>query len=1011
MPLRFRFVLAILLLQPTAARALDPATRLTQYAHTEWRLRDGVFSGAPLSIIQTDDGYIWVGTANGIVQFDGARFVPWAPRSGPQLPNQNVFRMWTTRDRSLWISTRGYLSRWQDGALTNISTGASVQRIAEDPQGTLWAALGTFGGGSRLCRILTPSLQCLEPPKGIAPFRYTALVIDRDGTIWVGGDSNLLRRSQGATVTSAVQPQGLVNHNGVPGIRSLAASPDGSLWVGMSAGPDLGLKRLVNGQWKSVELPGIHGSALTVMYLFRDREGALWIGTAFDGLYRIYGDRVDHIDRATGLSANMVTDIFEDREGNIWVATPDGVDRFADTPLVTMSPLEGFCEDGADTVYASRDGSVWLGGDGLTRIRDGQITCVRTKNELPDRRGVPGITAIFEDHAGRLWLGVNKGLWIFEGGRFQQVTGADGRPIGMITSIAEDVAHHVWITSGQLMRVEGLVAREELPDLPRTVRVIGDPSGGLWLGLGSGDLAHLRDGKATVHKFEHANKVAKIFQMFAEPDGSVIAATNYGLVGWRNGEALTLTQSNGLPCSQVNSMTFDRRGDLWLFMNCALGVLKKDDLQRWKLNPSTTVTISTLDGASSGEPSFVAAARGGDGRLWFTTIPGVQVLNPESLGKNNVPPPVHIEQVIADRVSYSPQGAHLPPRTHDLEIDYVGLSFVAPQKVRFRYRLEGRDDAWQEPGNRRQAFYSDLRPGTYRFHVIASNNDSVWNEEGATLDIAIAPTWYQTRAFQILTIVAMLLTLWLVYRLRMRQIARVLNARFDERLAERTRMARDLHDTLLQTVQGSKMVADSALDHPADSPALARALQQVSNWLGQASEEGRSALNALRTSTTETNDLAEAFRRAIEDCRRHGAIDASLTVTGQAREMHPVVRDEVYRIGYEAIRNAHAHSHGSFLEVSLTYGSDLTLRVADDGVGMESRVAERGRDGHFGMHSMRERAGRIGASLVVNSRPSAGTAIVLTVPGQAIFRKTPSFFVGKIRSVLGRRSETGPLHD
>ena len=363
------------------------------------------------------------------------------------------------------------------------------------------------------------------------------------------------------------------------------------------------------------------------------------------------------------------------------------------------------------------------------------------------------------------------------------------------------------------------------------------------------------------------------------------------------------------------------------------------------------------------------------------------------------PPPVHIEQVIADRKSYPAAGAvRLPPLTRDLEIDYVGLSFVAPQKVRFRYRLEGRDDTWQEPGTRRQAFYSDLRPGTYRFRVIASNNDGVWNEQGAALDIVIAPAWYQTSAFLVLSVATGAVAMWALYQLRMRQVARSLNARFDERLAERTRMARDLHDTLLQTVQGSKMVADNALNRPEDAVGMQRAMEQVSGWLGQASTEGRAAVNALRASTTETNDLAEALQRAIEDCRRQGSMQAFLSVAGDAREMHPVVRDEVYRIGYEAIRNACTHSGGSRLEVGLTYAQDLTVRVSDDGVGIDPALAADGREGHFGLQGMRERAARIGAALTVVSSANAGTEIKVMVPGRAIFRGQAAGLFARIKA-------------
>ena len=385
-------------------------------------------------------------------------------------------------------------------------------------------------------------------------------------------------------------------------------------------------------------------------------------------------------------------------------------------------------------------------------------------------------------------------------------------------------------------------------------------------------------------------------------------------------------------------------------------------------------------------------------------------LDPAHLRRNAVPPPVHVEQIVADRKIYPAAGVvRLPPLTRDLEIDYVGLSFVAPQRVRFRYRLEGRDDDLAGTGDAASGVLQRSRPG----HVSVPR-DREQQRRRLERGRRVARDCHRTGVVPDPDLFgAEHPGRWpggVAYRLRMQQVARALNARFDERLAERTRMARDLHDTLLQTVQGSKMVADTALDRPDDAPALGRALQQVSAWLGQAGEEGRATVNALRTSTTESNDLAEAFRRAVEDCQRQGAIAASLTVTGDAREMHPVVRDELYRIGYEAIRNARTHSRGSRLDIALSYGHDLTLRVADDGVGMELTMAEHGKEGHFGLRGMRERAARIGATLSVTSAPGTGTAIVVTVPGRVIFRKASTGLAARIRSMLSGTDETPTLH-
>jgi signal transduction histidine kinase len=276
----------------------------------------------------------------------------------------------------------------------------------------------------------------------------------------------------------------------------------------------------------------------------------------------------------------------------------------------------------------------------------------------------------------------------------------------------------------------------------------------------------------------------------------------------------------------------------------------------------------------------------------------------------------------------------------------------------------------------------------------------VWNEEGATLDFSVAPAWFQMSSFRVLCALAMIFIAWAVYRLRVRQIAKTISAGFDERLAERTRIARDLHDTFLQTIQGSKLVADDALEQSTDPARMRRALEQLSAWLEQATQEGRAALNSLRTSTTQRNDLADAFRRAAENGHLPGSMEAAVSVVGNARDMHPIVRDEVYRIGYEAIRNANLHSKGNRLEVELQYAQDLTIRVRDNGIGIEPVVADHGKEGHFGLRGMRERAERIGAQLTIVSSAASGTELTLVVPGRIVFRKTKKGLPGENKGHL-----------
>jgi signal transduction histidine kinase len=394
--------------------------------------------------------------------------------------------------------------------------------------------------------------------------------------------------------------------------------------------------------------------------------------------------------------------------------------------------------------------------------------------------------------------------------------------------------------------------------------------------------------------------------------------------------------------------------------------------------------------------------------LWFANGSMLQMIDPGRLANNAVAPLVHVEDVIADQKRYA-VGTLLrfPPSTRYLEIDYTAPAFAIPQKIRFRYRLEGHDAGWQEPGTRRQAFYSDLRPGQYRFQVIACNEDGVWNETGATLDFSVAPAWYQTIWFLVACILLALLTIWTVYRMRVRQIASALSAGFDERLAERTRIARDLHDTLLQTIQGSKMVVDDALEQPGDLARMRRAVEQLSHWLRRAIQEGRTALNSLREPTNQLNDLAQALKRATEERQiQDPRMEVHFSAVGAARELHPLVRYEAYQIGDEAIRNAWAHSKGSRLEIELKYSNDLVLRVSDNGTGIDSSVLSQGKEGHFGLQGMRERAGRIGGKFTTVSSARMGTEITIIVPGRVAFRRPRRGVVESLKTLLSGRGRT-----
>lgn len=999
----------------TSARAVDPRTRISQYAHTAWRVRDGFFNGSPNAIGQTRDGYLWIGTQVGLARFDGVQFTPWVPPDGKSLPSSQIVSLWGARDGSLWIGTGLGLAQWKNGDLINFpETSGRINSIFEDSKGVIWTSRTRNREGG-VCRVAEAKALCYGPKEG-GPSAAEALVGDREGNLWIGATEKLIRWKPPGSFVAYSSP--VFNAiTGLNGMNAIAIMQDGSMWVGMTLpGRGGGLQRFRQGAWTAFVTPTFDSSALTIHSLTVDSRNSLWVGAMETGLYRIHEGKVERFRRADGLSSDSVECFFEDREGNLWVATSEGVDRFRDLRVLNFSTREGLSGDQAASVLASRDGTLWIGnGTGLDFVRGGTVSSIGPKNGLPGQR----VNSLFEDHAGRLWIGIEDGLFVYEGGKFTPVRLRDGGPTGSVIAITEDVDRNIWAkTVGirRLLRIQDREVRDVYPEpqMPHAFALAADPQGGVWLGLMNNALGRYRMGKLETFPLKQRSS-SRVVDLTVNSDGAVLGATGEGLIEWRDGNLRTLSVLNGLPCSRIHSFIFDRQSDLWLYAECGLLRIARDQLQKWREHPDAKIAFKlfdVFDGAQPGLPPFrPAATRSPDGRLWFANEKAVQVIDPEHLADNPLPPPVIVEKVIADQKSYSPgSDLHLPPRTRDLEIHYTALSFVVPQKVRFRYKLEGHDLDWQDPGTRRQAYYNDLRPGDYAFRVIASNNDGVWNETGAKFVFRVLPAWYQTYWFLGLCAGASLFLLWGAYSLRVRQIARSLSVRFDERLAERTRIARELHDTLLQTVQGSKMVADVALERADDSAHVRRALEKLSKWLGQATQEGREALNSLRASAIETNDLAAGLQRATEECLLNRSMAVQFSVTGEARDMHPVVRDEIYRIGYEAIRNSCEHSSARQLFVELNYGRDLTLRVIDNGVGLEPAVLEHGKDGHFGMRGMRERAERIASKLTLVSAPNSGAVMTLVVPGGMIFQKANPARFERIRAVF-RRTDRAPHQD
>ncbi len=781
-PLLFCAVLFFFTISPVGA--LDTSRQISQYGHTAWRIEDGVFAGSPNVMAQTTDGYLWIGTQAGLIHFDGVRFVSWQPPQGIELPSSRINSLLGARDGSLWIGTSMGLARWRNGNLTNYkdATG-SIMAILEDRTGAIWIARANFSDTKGpLCKATDAGLRCYGRDDGLAlPFAVT-LANDPLGNVWLAGGA-MVSRWQTSSADTYV-PAGLNPAENFNGVLALAGRPDGSVWVGLvHAGRGGGLQQLAHGVWKPLITPEFDGSTLKVTALLLDRDRSLWVGTLDRGIYRIHGNRVDHFRGSDGLSGDAVSvnGLFQDREGNIWIVTSRGIDNFHDIRVASFSTRQGLSSDQVNSVLASRDGTVWIGNYGLDVLRLGKITSIQPRNGLPGRE----MTSLLEDRAGRLWVGVDQELSVYEQGKFRKIHARDGSPLGIVRAMTEDLDGSIWAATKstdnrrRVLRIQDLKIREEIdaPELPLANTLAPDPHGGVWLGLESGGLARYRNGQMEFFSLNQSPHDGPVHGLLVNSDGSVLAATTSGLVGWQNGRVQSLTVRNGLPCDVIYALISDRKATLWLYAACGLIAIPNAELQRWWKSPDAMVESRLLDVFDGAQPMSTPfrpnASVSPDGRLWFANQNVVQMIDPDHLDGNPILPPVHVEEIIADHKRYAPRDSlRLPALTRDLEVDYTALSFVAPQKVRFRYKLEGHDSEWQDPGTRRQAFYADLRPGNYRFRVIASNNDGVWNEEGTLLDFSVAPAYYQTNWFRALCVTAFLGVLWALYQVRIQQVRR-----------------------------------------------------------------------------------------------------------------------------------------------------------------------------------------------------------------------------------------------
>jgi len=961
--LRWGLAAALLLGASCVGPALEPSTPLASYGRQAWGMENGLPQNTVQALAQTRDGFVWLGTEVGLVRFDGNSFQVFDKNTSPALPGNDVRCLLAAKDGALWIGTGDGLARWKDGVVTAFTTkdglpGSGIRGLGEDQLGQFWVwtdeAQARFDG-SRFIPYWTVDAiggGGARPSVGVIPALGWLPQSAPSGEL-VLANKNALQVMRGSRVVARFA----VGHE-LPGsrIQALLADREGALWIGTN----LGLARWIDGRVQRLPVTDPLAKA-SVLSLMEDREGNIWAGTEADGLHILRDQRFHTIGAREGLSSDQTTTVVEDAAGKLWVGTaggglnglPRSGDAGAASPYAVRDVL---LSDVILSLAAAPNGDLWVGTpDGLNRIRGGAVDAYTSADGLPD----DFIRSLLVDADGSLWIGTRHGLTHWSG------AAAPGPAAGKMETFTQ--------ANGLGSDLVGAMAR--------------DAHGDLWVATFAG-LSRLRAGR--IENFTTANGLSSnvITALLARRDGTLLIGTqDHGWNVW-DGKKFSAAKGDGLDQTTIHAILDDGGGHLWFATGN--GIARCDcNAMSGAAGCTHWMEFGAADGLRSRETatnSHPSAWRSRDGHLWFATPKGLVEVDPAHFPVNTAPPGVALERFAIDDAPMALHAAdtsmRIPAGHVHFEFDYAGLSFVAPQKVRYRYMLEGFDHGWTEAGVRRTAYYTNIPAGHYTFRVQAANNDGLWNTAGAALTFELQPHFYQTLWFYALLILAAVGVVVLAQRLRLKRAEREFNAV----LGERNRIAREIHDTLAQGYVGISVQLEvlSELLRMVKVEAAAKQLDLTRSYVREGLADARQSIWALRSQDSGETTLPVKLRRMVE-AAGGGELEAHFSIFGAYRPLPPGTEREILRVAQEAIHNVSKHAGARQLVVQLEYGpGEIALEVRDDGQGFA--VGEAPEPGHFGLTGMRERAAMIGGVLDVSSEPGGGTTVWLRVPARREMR-------------------------